>query len=346
MQDRNARRKTSESDGGAGILVPFREAGHKPPLFFVPAGYGDLRLFRNVVDRLDGDRAVYGLRPPKVERLEGVRKKPVQWLLSTYIDEIRNVRPAGPYCLSGYSSGGLIAVHVAQQLIREGDAVDLLVLLDAPLQNPWWINLPFLGANRLCGLTRLTDTIRWQIIRRWDSLLLRCISDEGLCTHVSILRERQGRAISRPHRLLPAPSLVESGWSAGPASGCPGTRSPGTGLEVHRVPGAHNEMLRGRQGRIFAGVLRSCLKRGQPAACEPRLQHPASWEVKQGAKTLYSASVKPVRLDEVFDWDTMERLHQRGLIRDPVETAESGAFVEAAWRESAESVSRLFAAND
>lgn len=345
MQDRNARRKASESDRGAGILVAFHKAGDKPPLFFIPAGYGDLRLFRNVVDRLDGDRAVYGLQPPKVERMEGVRKKPVQWLISTYIAEIRKVRPTGPYCLSGYSSGGLLALHVAQQLIREGDAVDLLVLLDAPLQNPWWINLPFLGANRLCNLTRLTDAMRWQIIRRWDSLLLRCISDEGLCTHVTILGGRKaepypGRIVFfRPRRSwirLVGRTRIGMSWH----------KISRDGLEVHRVPGAHNEMLRGRQGRIFAGVLRSCLKRGQHASCGPRLQHPASWEVKQGAKTLYSTSVKPGRLDEVFDWDTMERLHQRGLICDPVETAGSGAFVEAAWRGSAESISRLFAAKD
>ena len=328
MQDRRAKRETGGSDGSAGILVPFHEAGDEPPLFFIPAGYGDLRLFRNVVDRLDGDRAVYGLQPPKVERLEGIREKPAQWLISTYIAEIRNVRPTGPYCLSGYSSGGLLALHVARQLIREGDAVDLLVLLDAPLQNPWWINLPYLGANRLCGLTRLTDTIRWRIIRRWDSLLLRCISDEGLCTHVSILGQRKaepypGRIVFfRPRRSwirLVGRTRIGMSWH----------KISRDGLEVHRVPGAHNEMLRGRQGRIFAGVLRSSLKRGQHAASGPRPQHPASWEVRQGAKTLYSASVKPGRLDEVFDWDAMERLHQRGLICDPVETAGSGAFVEA-----------------
>ena len=345
MQDRNSRPESMELDDGTGILVRFREAGDEPPLFFIPAGYGDLRLFRNIVDRLDGDRGVYGLQPPKVERVEGVRKKPAQWLISTYVAEIRKVRPAGPYCLSGYSSGGLLVLHVAQQLIREGDAVDLLVLLDAPLQNPWWINLPFLGANRLCGLTRLTDAIRWQIIRRWDSLLLRCISDEGLCTHVSILRERKaepypGRIVFfRPRRSwirLVGRTRIRMSWN----------KISRDGLEVHRVPGAHNEMLRGRQGRIFAGVLKSCLKRGRHSASGPRLQRPAFREVKHDGKILYSASVKPGRLDEVFHWDAMERLHQRGLIRDPVETAGSGAFVEATMRESDESVRRLFAVNE
>ena len=228
---------------------------------------------------------------------------------------------------------------------RIGAGVDLLVLLDPPLQNPWWINLSFIWANRLCSLTRLTDTIRWQIIRRWDSLLLRCMSDEGLCTHVSILRERKaepylGRIVFfRPRRSwirLVGRTRIGMSWH----------KISRDGLEVHRVPGAHNEMLRGRQGRIFAGVLRSCLKRGRRAASGPRLQHPASWEVKHGANTLYSASVKPGRIDEVFYWDAMEQLHQRGLICDPVEAVRSSAFVGGELRETARSISRLFAAND
>ena len=344
MPNGNARHETSETGDSAGVLVPFHEEGDKPPLYFIPAGYGDLRLFRYVVDRLDGDRPVYGLQPPKVERLEGVRKKPAKWLISAYAAEMRRIQPAGPYHLSGYSSGGLLAVHVAQQLIREGDAVDLLVLLDPPLQNPWWINLSFIGVNRLCNLSRVTDAVRWRIIRRWDSLLLRCLSDEGLCTHVSILRERKAEpypghiVFFRPRRSwirLVGRTRIGMSWHG----------IARDGLEVHRVPGAHNEMLRGRQGRIFAGVLRSCLKRGKHVAPEPPSRRPGSWAVKRCAKTLYSASVEPGRIDEVFDWDAMERLHERGLISDPVETARSGAFVEAEFRNTAGAVDRLFGAN-
>ena len=116
------------------------------------------------------------------------------------------------------------------------------------MQNPRWINLSFIGMNGLCNLTHLTDTIRWQIIRRWDSQLLRCISDEGLCTHVSILRERKaepfpGRIVFfRPRRSwirLVGRTRIGMSWH----------KIARDGLEVHRVPGAHNEMLRGRQGK-------------------------------------------------------------------------------------------------
>ena len=327
------------------VLVRFCEDGDKTPLYFIPAGYGDIRMFRNVVARLDGDRPVYGLQPPRVEQIEGLRKKPVQWLISTYVAEIRKLQPTGPYLLAGYSSGGLLTASTAQQLIREGDAVDLLILLDPPLQNPWWINVPYLGANRLCNLTQLTDTIRWTLIRRWDSLLLRCLSDEGLCTHVAILREHEaqsypGRIVFfRPCRSwirLVGRTLIGRSWP----------KTARGGLEVHRVPGAHNEMLRGKQGRIFSAVLQGCLKRSERNAPPPRIQDSTSSTVTRHSKTLYSASIQPGRIDEEFDWDTMEQLHQKGLASDPLDMASSEALVDAQLHERAAAFQQLLEADD
>ena len=51
-----------------------------PPLYFIPAGYGDMRTFRDIVARLDDDRPIYGLWPPKAGLVEGLRNKPVHWL--------------------------------------------------------------------------------------------------------------------------------------------------------------------------------------------------------------------------------------------------------------------------
>lgn len=331
------------------VLVRLCEDGDKPPLYFIPAGYGDIRLFRNVVARLDGDRPVYGLQPPRVGQIEGLRKKPVEWLISTYVAEIRKLQPTGPYLLAGYSSGGLLTASTAQQLIREGDAVDLLILLDPPLQNPWWINVSYLGANRLCNLTQLTDTIRWTLIRRWDSLLLRCLSDEGLCTHVAILREHEvesypGRIVYfRPRRSwirLVGRTLIGRSWR----------KIARGGLEVHRVPGAHNEMLRGKQGRIFSAVLRGCLRKlpdtERTRRPSPRIQDSTSSTVTRHSKTLYSASIKQGRIDEEFDWDTMEQLNQEGLAPDPLDMASSEALFDVELHERAAAFQRLLEADD
>jgi thioesterase domain-containing protein len=47
-----------------------------------------------------------------------------------YIDLIRTVQPTGPYFLSGWSTGGLVAFEMAQHLSFAGQEVALLVLMD------------------------------------------------------------------------------------------------------------------------------------------------------------------------------------------------------------------------
>ncbi|MDE9558209.1 hypothetical protein KKJ06_23295, partial [Xenorhabdus bovienii] len=42
------------------------------------------------------------------------------------------VRPEGPYRIYGYSSGGVLAYAIAQQLLNAGETVDFLGLIDTP----------------------------------------------------------------------------------------------------------------------------------------------------------------------------------------------------------------------
>ena len=59
----------------AEVVVRLRDEGVKLPLHYIPAGYGDMRMFRNVVDRLDADRPVYGLQPPGTGRVVYLRPR-------------------------------------------------------------------------------------------------------------------------------------------------------------------------------------------------------------------------------------------------------------------------------
>ena len=49
---------------------------------------------------------------------------------------IRRVQPTGPYCLLGYSFGGLVAHEVARQLQEEGEEIGTLIFLDT--RAPGW----------------------------------------------------------------------------------------------------------------------------------------------------------------------------------------------------------------
>jgi thioesterase domain-containing protein len=110
-------------------LVPMRSEGKRPPLFLVHAVFGDVLCFADLVRALGPEQPCYGLQArgldgavPPLRRVEDIARY--------YIDEIRTVRPSGPYCLGGLSSGATIAYEMARQLQASGDEVALLASLD------------------------------------------------------------------------------------------------------------------------------------------------------------------------------------------------------------------------
>ncbi|KMU82173.1 hypothetical protein CIHG_10567, partial [Coccidioides immitis H538.4] len=54
-------------------------------------------------------------------------------LLSSYYNEIRRRQPKGPYHLGGWSAGGGFAFACAELLIRDGEEVQSLIIIDSPL---------------------------------------------------------------------------------------------------------------------------------------------------------------------------------------------------------------------
>ena len=52
------------------------------------------------------------------------------------------------------------------------------------------------------------------------------------------------------------------------------------------------------------------------------------------------------RTRKSFDWDAMSRLHEKGLISDPVSKAKSVTFTEEGLRQASAAFHRLFETND
>jgi amino acid adenylation domain-containing protein len=123
------RGKTSTSPWTS--LVSIQPNGSHPPLFCVHGGAGTVLLFHSLARRLAPERPVYGLQS---QGLYG-RDMPhtnIEEMASHYVSEIRTVQPHGPYLLSGWCFGGLVAFEMAQQLHRLGEQVELLAMLNAP----------------------------------------------------------------------------------------------------------------------------------------------------------------------------------------------------------------------
>ncbi|HOC37691.1 MAG TPA: beta-ketoacyl synthase N-terminal-like domain-containing protein [Thermodesulfobacteriota bacterium] len=110
-------------------LVPIQPHGSKPPLFLVHGAGGNVLLYHDVSTYLGTDQPLYGLQS---QGLDGVTPflPGIEEMATHYLKEIQTVQPQGPYFLGGYCLGGTIAFEIAQQLLRQGQQVSLLILME------------------------------------------------------------------------------------------------------------------------------------------------------------------------------------------------------------------------
>ncbi|KAL1883479.1 Type I Iterative PKS [Paecilomyces lecythidis] len=99
-------------------------------LFLFPDGGGSAASYAQIPD-LSPDVVVYGLNSPFMTTPEEYTCG-VSGIARYYINEMRRRQPRGPYNVGGWSAGGVIAFEGAQQLIRAGEQVERLILIDSP----------------------------------------------------------------------------------------------------------------------------------------------------------------------------------------------------------------------
>ena len=243
-------------------LVPLQQKGSRTPLFFVPAGYGDLVAFQDIAHAIGADQPVYGLQPASAKQVKTFRQMSIHRLVSAYIAELRNVQPSGPYLLSGYSAGGIIVVELARELLRQGDEVGLLVIFDPPSHVPFWLDWFYSATYRACqftGMLALVDWLRIRPLRR----LFHAFLDEGLRTHTTVTRE---------HRVATYPGRITHFRANVSQTSLVSLRPVGhfwrkvarDGVEVHWIPGTHYGMLRGVGASVVVDELHDCLERAIP----------------------------------------------------------------------------------
>jgi Thioesterase domain/Phosphopantetheine attachment site len=126
---------TSETSS---FLVPINPSGNKPPFFFIQGLTAIPTLRRHIGE----DQPLYFLYGP-FELLHGpfemkdkrILYSRVKEMASSYLKEIQNIQPNGPYFLGGYSAGGLLAFEIAQQIQKQGHEAAFLFLLDPTSPN-------------------------------------------------------------------------------------------------------------------------------------------------------------------------------------------------------------------
>lgn len=242
-------------------LVPLQPLGSRPPLFFVPAGYGDMFAFQDIAHAMGLDQPVYGLQPASANQVKTFRQMSIYRLVSAYISEIKKAQPSGPYFLSGYSVGAIIAVEIARELLRQGNEVGLLVIFDPPSHIPFWLDWFYSANYRFSTRTGLSRLVR-RVRSPWVTRLFHTVLDEGLRTHTTVARE---------HRVAPYPgrityfraTLSQGSLVSFKPIGRFWRRIALEGVEVHWIPGTHYGMLRGPGAGVVVDELSDCLQRSR-----------------------------------------------------------------------------------
>ncbi len=112
-------------------LVVINSSSDKKPFFCIHGAGGGVNNYFNLSRRLGEDYPFYALEHGPEQDLPEVIS--VEETATLYLQEIRKVQPNGPYLLGGHCYGGVLAFEIAQQLQKQGQTVDLLVVMDAIL---------------------------------------------------------------------------------------------------------------------------------------------------------------------------------------------------------------------
>ena len=113
----------------SGSLIELRRGGPRA-LFLVHDGDGETLLYLNLARCMPDDIAVFGIEPRRLKQVP-LAHATIEDMAAFYIEQVRKKQPCGPYLLGGMCAGGVIAYEMASQLVRSGESVNVVVLLDS-----------------------------------------------------------------------------------------------------------------------------------------------------------------------------------------------------------------------
>jgi amino acid adenylation domain-containing protein len=113
------------------LLTCTQAGGSEPPFFFAHGDYLHGGLFcQSLAQKIGAERPFYALATPGF--YDGNLAASVDEIATIDFNWIRSVQPKGPYHLGGFCNGAVAIYEVAQRLIRAGETVTTLVMLDPP----------------------------------------------------------------------------------------------------------------------------------------------------------------------------------------------------------------------
>ncbi|NJP66954.1 amino acid adenylation domain-containing protein [Streptomyces spiramenti] len=121
--------RQAENQAHVDPVVTLRAGGSEPPLFLVHPIGGSVVCYQRLLPHLPQDRPVHALQAVGDSGEAGGHSSMAE-IADAYVREIRRVQPHGPYLLSGWSFGGLVAFEMGRRLREAGEEVPPVVLID------------------------------------------------------------------------------------------------------------------------------------------------------------------------------------------------------------------------
>jgi aspartate racemase len=103
------------------------------PLFVIHPVGGSVFCYTALAQNIQNDINIYGLQSKNLieEQYDSIS---INDMALSYLELIKNKQPRGPYRLTGWSMGGIIAFEIAKLLKHEGEEVQFLGLFDSHLK--------------------------------------------------------------------------------------------------------------------------------------------------------------------------------------------------------------------
>ncbi|MBA3920449.1 MAG: amino acid adenylation domain-containing protein, partial [Nostocaceae cyanobacterium] len=256
-------------------VVLVQPNGTKPPLFFIHPIGGNILEYSEIIHCLGQERPIYGIQAVGLDGKAPLNR--VEDMAEYYIKEIRSILPNGPYFLAGYSFGGLVAYEIAQQLHIQGQKVGLLALLDRTAPNVEGTRSSLMKYLRvhLTNLWQLNNQdklgyvkglLQWYLNKsNYKDVLIQNLPEVAENSNIinviegNIQASNSYKAKAYPGILTLFRCSVQSvKWADYPDLGW--GNSVGE-LEIHAIPGDHNNILKKPHVQVLSEKLKSCLEK-------------------------------------------------------------------------------------
>lgn len=126
-------RKEYECDTESSIVkIQSGKSTSTLPLFLIHPVGGNIFCYKSLIESLGDNFTIYGIQSPSISG--GLNNlNTLDKITDFYIKEIKKVQQQGPYCIVGWSFGGVVGFEIARKLKSNGDKIKTLTLLDSYL---------------------------------------------------------------------------------------------------------------------------------------------------------------------------------------------------------------------